>query len=74
MYPLALNKMLILSKRSTKISFCLFFDIDTFEAFEEMVLGLKMLKELSFLTSKIELLVSTTSEAIKGLMREVLVS
>jgi hypothetical protein len=48
--------------------------METFEAFEDIVLGLKMLNELSFLTSKIELLVSTTSEAIKGFINEVLVN
>jgi len=57
MYPLALNRMLILSKRSTKISFCLFFEMETLEALEETVLGLKMLNELSFLTSRSEVLV-----------------
>ena len=66
--------MLILSNKSTNISFCLFFEIETFEALEDMVLGLKMLNELSFLTSIIEPFVYTTSEAIKGLISEVLVS
>lgn len=75
MYPLELNKMLILSNKSTKISFCLLFEMDTFEALDEMVLGLKRPNdELSFFTSRIEDLVSTTSEAISGLIREVLVS
>lgn len=75
MYPLELNKMLILSNKSTKISFCLLFEMDTFEALDEMVLGLKRPNdELSFFTSRIEDLVSTTSEAISGLIRDVLVS
>ena len=55
MYPLALNKMLILSNKSTKISFCLFLDIDTCDAFDDMVLGLNNPnEELSFFTSRIE--------------------
>lgn len=54
MYPLALNKIFILSNKSTNISFCLFFEIETFEAFDETVLGLKILNELNFFTSRIE--------------------
>lgn len=57
MYPLALKRMLILSNKSTNISFCLFFEIETLEALEDMVLGLKMLNELSFFTSMREPLV-----------------
>lgn len=75
MYPLELNRMLILSNKSTKISFCLLFEMDTFEALDDIVLGLKIPKvELSFFTSKIDVLVSTTYDAMSGLISEVLVS
>lgn len=49
--------------------------MDTFEALDDIVLGLKIPKvELSFFTSKIDVLVSTTYDAMSGLISEVLVS
>lgn len=49
--------------------------METFEALEDIVLGLnRPNEELSFLTSRREDFVSTTSDAIKGLINEVLVS
>lgn len=66
--------MFIFSKTSTNISFCLFLLTETLEALDEIVFGLKSPKDPNFLISINELLVSTTSEAINGLMWEVLVS
>ena len=75
MYPLALNKMFIFSYKSTKIQFCLLLEMEIELAVEDMVVGEKRLKlDDSFLTSRREDFVQTTSEAMRGLIKDVFVS